>query len=119
MKRSAEQSWTMADAAIALAMFCVGVFLFFRFDAIPGDIGDTRFNMCVLEHGFRWIKGIDQSFWSAHFFYPANNVIAYSDNHLGTVLFYTFFRFLGCDRETAYQGWAFVIFSLNYFLTLI
>src|SRR3981081_1739179 len=109
MRRCTKQSCTKVDAAIALTMFFVGVSLFFRFDAIPGDLGDTRFNMCVLEHGFRWIKGIDKSFWSAHFLYPATNVIAYSDNHLGTVLFYAFFRFLGLDRETAYQGWAFVI----------
>jgi hypothetical protein len=88
--------------------------LFFRADQIVGDLGDSRFNMYVLEDGYRWLTGLDKSFWSAPFFYPAPNVIAYSDNHLGSLLFYSAFRLLGQGRETAFQLWVVTIFTLNY-----
>lgn len=73
--------------------------------------------MYVLEHGYRWLVRLDGSFWSAPFFYPAPNVIAYSDNHLGSFLFYSVFRILGAGRETAFQLWIISIFALNYFVT--
>jgi hypothetical protein len=102
---------------LAVAVFLVGLVLFFKFGAVPGDLGDARFNMYVLEHGHRWLMRLDQSFWSAPFFYPAQNVIAYSDNHLGSLLAYSLFRILGANRETAFQLWAITIFLLNYFVT--
>lgn len=100
-----------------IALFLIGICLFFRVDRIPGDLGDARFNMYVLEHGYRWFMHRDSSFWSAPFFYPAPNVITYSDNHLGSFLFYSVFRIFGASRETAFQLWAVTIFSLNYFVT--
>jgi hypothetical protein len=93
--------------------------MFFRLDRIPGDLGDARFNMYVLEHGYRWLLRLDNSFWSAPFFYPASNVTTYSVNHLGTLLFYVAFRIFGASRESAFQYWALIIFGLNYFLTLL
>jgi hypothetical protein len=102
---------------LAVVLFFVGTSLFFRVDQIPGDLGDARFNMYVLEHGHRWLMRLDSSFWSAPFFYPAPNVITYSDNHLGSLLFYSMFRILGASRETAFQLWAVTLFALNYFVT--
>src|SRR6516225_123977 len=102
---------------LAVIMFLVGVSLFFKVDKIPGGWGDAVFNMYVLEHGYRWLMHLDSSFWSAPFFYPAPNVITYSDNHLGSLLFYFVFRIFGAGRETALQLWAVTIFALNYFVT--
>ena len=107
------------ETILGVLLFLVGMALFFRADQIVGDLGDSRFNMYVLEHGYRWLTGLDKSFWSAPFFYPAANVIAYSDNHLGSLLFYSAFRLLGQGRETAFQLWAVTIFTLNYFVTWI
>jgi hypothetical protein len=105
------------DIGLAIVVFLIGLVLFFKIGADPGDLGDARFNMYVLEHGYRWLVRLDQSFWSAPFFYPAQNVIAYSDNHLGSLLAYAFFRILGANRETAFQFWAITLFFLNYFVT--
>jgi hypothetical protein len=82
---------------------------------IPGDLGDTRFNNYVLEHGYKWLSGQVDSFWNAPFFYPTERTISFSDNHLGTLPFYALFRAFGADRETAFQLWFLVIFTLNYF----
>jgi hypothetical protein len=108
-----------SEALLGLGLFIIGVLLFFRADQIPGDLGDARFNMYVLEHGYRWLIGLDKSFWSAPFFYPAQNVIAYSDNLLGSFLIFAVFRLLGASRETAFQLWVLVLSTLNYLVTWI
>jgi hypothetical protein len=98
-------------------LYLVGMAPLFNPAIFPGDLGDSRFNMYVLEHGYRWLTGVDKSFWSAPFYYPVPNVITYSDNHLGSFLIYSAFRFLGQDRETAFQLWCVALFTLNYFVT--
>jgi hypothetical protein len=103
---------------LATIVFLVGLLLFFQAGNIPGGLSDSRFNMYVLEHGYRWLMRLDNSFWTAPFFYPTPNTIAYSDNHLGSFLFYSGFRTLGSSRETAFAFWAITIFALNYFVTL-
>ena len=84
------------------------------FSLIPGDLGDNRFNNFVLEHFYRWIMGLDPAYWSASFFYPFPNTIAFSDNLLGSAVFYAFFRRIGLDRETAFQAWYILGFFLNF-----
>ena len=108
-----------SETIVAIVLFLVGISLFFRLDQIPGGFDDARFNMYVLEHGYRWLTRLDKSFWSAPFFYPAQNVITYSDNHLGSFLFYSVFRLLGAGRETVFQLWGITLFTLNYFVTWI
>lgn len=85
-----------------------------RLANMPGDLGDTRLNNFLLEHFFRWVSGLDKSFWSADFFYPFPDTIAFSDNFLGSGIFYALFRWVGLDQETAYQGWYIWGFFLNY-----
>ncbi len=87
-----------------------------RFDLsrIPGDYGDARFNMYILEHGYQCITGQLHSFWNAPFMFPFQNVIALSDNLLGTLPVYSLFRFLCYDRETSFQLWCIVITILNF-----
>jgi hypothetical protein len=81
---------------------------------LPSDALDGLFNSCVLEHGWQWLIGQQPRFWDAPFYYPEPRVIAYSDNHLGTLPLYAAFRLVGLDRETAYQGWFLTLFVLNY-----
>lgn len=81
---------------------------------IPGDLGDTRFNIFVLEHGFQFLSGQVDSFWSAGFMHPEPEVISLSDNLLGTMPIYAFFRVLGADIFTAFQFWMVVLTVLNY-----
>jgi hypothetical protein len=35
---------------------------------MPGDLGDTRFNVYILEHFMKWISQTNQSYWDAPFF---------------------------------------------------
>jgi hypothetical protein len=85
---------------------------FFR--AVPGDMGDARFNSLILEHVYRWIIGKDPSLWSPGFFYPYPGSLTFSDNHLGTVLIYAVLRGLGVRADDAFIIWYTVAAPLNY-----
>ncbi len=106
--------------SVILTIFLIGLWLIVirplgpNFSRLPGDLGDTRFNNYILEHDFRWITGQDESLWNAPFFYPYPNTLAFSDNHLGSMLFYSVFRWAGLNRETALQYWYVLSYLLNF-----
>lgn len=85
------------------------------FSEIPGDLGDARFNSVILEHAFKWLIGYDQNLWSPAFFYPFEGVLAFSDNHFGSSIFYSLFRLMGFSRETAFDNW----FIIGNFLSFL
>ena len=89
------------------------------FHATPGDLIDARFNSVILEHLYHWLRigvsGHWTDVWSPAFFYPYQNVLAFSDNHFGSVVFYGLFRYFGVSREYAFDAW-FVIGALLNFL---
>lgn len=84
------------------------------FSKIPGDLGDARFNNYILEHGHKFLTGKIDKYWDAPFMYPYKNVIAFSDNLLGTLPIYSLFRLAGTDRETSFQFWMLALFTLNF-----
>lgn len=85
--------------------------------AIPGDLIDSRFNSVILEHLYQWARGEVPKLWSPAFFYPFENVLAFSDNHFGSGWTYILFRFAGLQREYAYLGWFIVGNLLNFWVT--
>lgn len=105
---------------IPILAFLLGLWYFcFRIlgvglEFIPGDLGDSRFINYLLEHGYQWSTGSSPSFWNVGFMYPFENVLAFSDNMIGTMPFYGMWRLLGFTEETAYQLWWVIMCSLNY-----
>jgi hypothetical protein len=89
------------------------------FSSIPGNLGDARFNSVILEHLYRWVTGTDTSLWSPPFFFPFKDVLAFSDNHLGSAPVYILLRHLGLDRELAFDGWFFIGNCLNFVVAYI
>jgi hypothetical protein len=107
---------------IPLVLLAIGLFevpltftgIDFRF--IPGDLIDSRFNNYVLEHGYRWLtRRPHGSFWSPPFCYPARNMAAGSDAHVGTLPLYAAFRVAGAEPERAFQLWGLALFVLTFF----
>lgn len=82
--------------------------------AMPGDLGDTRFNLLILEHVHLWATGENATLWGPAFFYPYEDVLAFSDNHFGTAWIYTAFRLLGLERESALVHWFLAGTTLNF-----
>ncbi|MFT7260184.1 MAG: hypothetical protein ACI9MS_002048 [Glaciecola sp.] len=107
-----------------LAFFLVGLFGYILpsvdyFLAVPGDLGDARFNSVILEHLYRWVTGADVKLWSPTFFFPFEGVLAFSDNHFGSSVFYILLRVIGFDREISFDGWFLIGNCLNYFAAYI
>ena len=64
---------------------------------VPGDLGDARFNIYILEHVYRWLTGQAPSLLSPPMFHPYPNTLGFSDNHAGSALVHAGFRALGSD----------------------
>ncbi|UQZ91432.1 hypothetical protein C4J81_19230 (plasmid) [Deltaproteobacteria bacterium Smac51] len=107
---------------IAIAALLWGLFITFYqtmrtgFSMLPGDNGDGRFNHYILEHGWQWISGnpLHSEFWNAPFFYPTENVMAYSDILLGTAPIYWFNRLVGFNVFSSFQLWLAALCILNF-----
>ncbi len=111
------------ELAIAVMMclaglwFLLGQLVAGHFKVVPGDLGDSRFNAIVLEHGFRYLRGDawHHPYWSPRWsFFPHKNVLAYSDNLLGTLPLYVILRVFGLSELSALNAWLVVISIANY-----
>lgn len=113
------QQRTIEISAYLIGLF-VGIYFFtlnilgHGFGYFPGDLGDGRLNLYFLEHAHKFFTGQLDSFWDAPFMFPEKNVIAYSDNLLGSAPIYSFFRLIGLDNFTSYQWWFLMLSVLNY-----
>lgn len=112
------------NKAVTISAFilplCIGLvisifpYLGYGFEFLPGDLGDTRFNIFLLEHASQFFLGNVDYFWGAGFMYPEAEVISLSDNLLGSAPFYTLFRVLGLNVFTSFQCWVILMAFLNY-----
>lgn len=108
------QSWPFLLGLILGVYFIVLNIIGPDFAYFPGDLGDARFNMYILEHAHKFFTGNIENYWSAPFMYPEKEVITYSDNLLGSAPIYSFFRILGYDLITSFQFWVITVIALNY-----
>jgi hypothetical protein len=86
------------------------------FSRVQGDLGDTRFNNYLLEHSYKSLVLGERSIWSPPFFWPTEEVLAYSDALFGGAFPYWTTRILGFQPDTAFQLWMILISSLNFAL---
>jgi hypothetical protein len=77
---------------------------------------DTRLIHYLLEYGYRslWSEPGRWEFWNPPFFYPATNVMAYSDTLLCVGPVYWFWRTLGASPDLSFGLWMLSISALNY-----
>ena len=118
-KKSVE---SLLQIGLLAAIFSAGFFGYIMHTtdwmrAIPGDLFDARFNSVILEHLYQWVRGEVPKLWSPTFFYPFENVLAFSDNHFGSGWTYVLFRLGGLQREYAYLGWFILGNLLNFWVT--
>ncbi|MGH7083869.1 MAG: hypothetical protein ACREFN_02620, partial [Acetobacteraceae bacterium] len=78
-------------------------------NAMPGDLGDGRFNLAVLEVFYRslvhLLHGRGADFLNAPFFYPWPRVTNFSDTLWGDGPVYALARALGADALGAFRAW--------------
>jgi hypothetical protein len=107
--------WIWPAAFLIFGFVCITLHQSDYLTAVPGNLGDARFNNIILEHLFRWVTGKDDSLWSPGFFYPYPGALTFSDNHFGTGWAYILARFFGLGPERAFIAWYSLAAPLNYF----
>jgi hypothetical protein len=122
-----KQDLCASDSLPFFFFLVAGILAFFHptilsgFSLMQTDVGDTRFNNYILEHGFQWIMGnpFHKSFWDAPLFFPAQNTVAYSDVLLGAAPPYWLFRLAGFLPDTAFQLWMLCMGILNFTVAFV
>jgi hypothetical protein len=109
--------WIVAGLPLAFGLVFYVLNATQRFTAVPGHVGDARFNSVVLEHFYRLLTGQDKDIWTLPLFYPFKGTLAFSDNLFGTAPVYALFRFLGVSRAIAVDLWFTIGFIVNYAVT--
>jgi hypothetical protein len=91
--------------------------LFSGLHGIQGAHEDPRFINYVLEHSYQWLRGnpLHREIWDPPFFYPAREVLAFSDTLFTAAPLYWPWRLAGLPADTAFQFWVMTCVSLNYF----
>lgn len=83
---------------------------------VAGGLGDARLHHYLLEHFWQWARGAPGhgSLWSPPFFFPAHNVLAFSESQLGTAPVYLLLRWLGVDEVAAFVLWQAVLLAFGF-----
>ncbi|MFW7378362.1 MAG: hypothetical protein ACOH5I_06130 [Oligoflexus sp.] len=117
-----EKNKLVVEAAFASFVFFIACSLFLKpivsapHDGIPGDYGDVRLIITLLEHSYSFIfQSWPDTFWSPSWlFYPFSNGLALSETMAGNVPFYAIFRLIGFDPFSSYQFWFVFVCILNF-----
>jgi len=127
MRRSptAPYARTIFKWSLYLAVGVAGIFNMFHptirsnFTRVQAEPVDTRLNHYFLEHSFQWVANEDYTFglWSPPFFYPEENVLALSDNLLGTAPLYWLNRCMS-EPTLGYQLWLIQVTFLTFLATV-
>lgn len=85
------------------------------FQKVVGAQCDGLLNNYFLEHSFQLVSNPNYrgGLWQPMFFYPAKNVLSYSDNLFGTAPIYWLYR-LGFGPFGAYELWMATVLTLSY-----
>jgi len=105
---------------LAISYFCFTIVLLAQWGSslitpkvMPGGIGDSRFNLLMLEHTYQSLKG-DGSLFNANFFFPFKLVGGLSDLHIGSVVAYVIPRLAGINWFWSMKIWIVCGLILNY-----
>lgn len=89
--------------------------LFSGFARLQTDLGDTRLNAYILEHGWRWLtRAPEARLWHPAFFYPAPDALAYSDLMLSFGPLYWPWRAAGLGEVLSFQLWMLSVAICNF-----
>jgi hypothetical protein len=119
-------SWS-ADLLAAILFLALGVWVvlhpFTTGREMPGDIGDPRFNLSMLEFFYRtlvdFLHGRPADFVDAPFFFPWPRVTNFSDTFWGDAEVYAFLRAFGFGLFTSYRIWFLTGFALTFVATFV
>lgn len=116
-KRILTTIYVMAGLVLALFTTCHPMIIS-HFNMIPGDIGDSRFIVAILNHWYNVFLG-KEAFFKLNFFYPDRLALGFSEAFFGFGVIYSFFRMLGCNYFTSFELLYFFVISIGYCFILL
>ncbi len=85
------------------------------FSRLQTDLGDTRLNAYLLEHGWLWLTDTPGvNLWNPAFFYPAPNTLAFGDLMVSFGPLYWPWRALGSGQVLSFQLWMISVATCNF-----
>jgi len=118
-KKPSRSPLVAISVAVFSVFFFIGPFrLLDKMKYMPGDLGDSRFLLYILEATYKFICGEIDSIYNLTFFYPFPYTLGYSDHLFGSTLIYSLLRFLQFEPHLAYQFWYLLSFAANFFSCL-
>lgn len=108
IQRSDRRRGVLAELTFYTVVGAVGSLLFYRavaasgFDAVPGDVGDARLLIVVLEHWKMVFEG-DAAWHSPVYFFPLKGTLGYADAEFAMAVPFVFLRWMGQDMFTSFQ----------------
>jgi len=116
----------MSHRIVPVLVLAVGLVMAFHptilsgFERLQTDLGDTRLNNYLLEHGWRCLSGEPGvRLWNPPFFHPASNTLAYSDLLLSFGPLYWPWRALGLGEVLSFQLWMIGIAICNFAVSFL
>ncbi len=90
------------------------------FARLQTDLGDTRLNAYLLEHGWLWLTGAPGiRLWHPAFYYPTPDALAFSDLMLSFGPLFWAWRALGCDVVLSLQLWMISVATCNFLVCYV
>ncbi len=90
------------------------------FARLQTDLGDTRLNAYLLEHGWLWLTGAPGiRLWHPAFYYPTPDTLAFSDLMLSFGPLFWPWRALGCDVVLGLQLWMISVAACNFLVCYV
>lgn len=90
------------------------------FARLQTDLGDTRLNAYLLEHGWLWLTGAPGiRLWHPAFYYPTPDTLAFSDLMLSFEPLFWPWRALGCDVVLGLQLWMISVAACNFLVCYV
>ncbi|HEU4509587.1 MAG TPA: DUF4214 domain-containing protein, partial [Pyrinomonadaceae bacterium] len=109
--------WAIAAGLVGLWLFHIPQFAS-GFDKFPGDRGDARLVVYLMEHWYQVFHGL-ASWRSPSMFYPAEGTIGYADLMFGLGVVYSVFRALGLGMFEAAELTIILLNFLNYLICFV
>ena len=113
MNSKISQSMFILIGLIFAILFTLHPMIVSNFVLMPGDIGDERFAIYILNHWYNVFSGSEQ-FFRLNFFYPDKLVLGYSDCFFLFGIIYSLFRSIGCDYFLSLQFLYIFLISVGY-----
>ncbi len=90
------------------------------FSKLQTDLGDSRLNAYLLEHGWLWLTGTPGvRLWHPAFYYPVPDALAFSDLMLSFGPLFWPWRALGCDVMLSFQLWMISAAACNFLICFV